>query len=45
MDASRFDVAGGAGVAEHSAYAEVRVSTCELKKVTEAPRSLTITMS
>ena len=44
-DASRLEVAGGEGVAERSAWAEVRVSTCEVKKVTEAPRSLTMAMS
>ena len=44
-DASRLDVAGGEGVAEHPAWAEVRDSTCEVKKVTEAPRSLTMAMS
>ena len=43
--ASRLDVAGGEGVAEHPAWAEVRVSTCEVRKVTVAPRSLTIAMS
>ena len=41
-DASRLDVAGGEGVAERSAWAEVRDSTCEVKKVTEALRSLTM---
>ena len=41
-DASRLDVAGGEGVAERSAWAEVRDSTCEVKNVTEAPRSLTM---
>jgi len=40
-DASRVDVAGGEGVAEGPAWAEVRVSTSEVRKVTEAPRSLT----
>jgi len=44
-DASRVDVAGGEGVAERSAWAEVKDSTCEDRKVTEAPRSLTIAMS
>ena len=44
-DASRLDVAGGEGVAERSAGAEVRVSPYEVKKVTEAPRSLTMAMS
>ena len=44
-DASRLDVAGGEGVAERSAWAEVWDSTCEVKKVTEAPRSLTMAMS
>jgi len=44
-DASWWDVAGGEGVAERSAWAEVKVSTCEVKKVTEAPRSLTMAMS
>jgi len=43
--ASRLHVAGGEGVAERSAWAEVRDSTCEVKKVTEAPRSLTMAMS
>jgi len=43
-DASRLDVAGGEGVAERSAWAEVRVSACEVKKVTEAPRVLTMAM-
>ena len=44
-DASRLDVAGGEGVAERSASEEVRDSTCEVKKVTEAPMSLTMAMS
>ena len=44
-DASRLDMAGGEGVAERSAWAEVRDSTCKVKKVTEAPRSLTMAMS
>jgi len=44
-DASRLDVAGGEGVAERSARAEARDSTCQVKKVTEARRSLTIAMS
>ena len=44
-DTSRLVVAGGEGVAERSAWAEVRDSTCEVKKVTEAPRSLTMSMS
>jgi len=44
-DASRLDVAGGEGVAERSALAEVRDSTCEVKKVTDAPSSLTMAMS
>jgi len=38
-------VAGGEGVAERSAWAEASVSTCEVRKVTEAPRSLTMVMS
>jgi len=37
-EASRLDVAGGVGVAERSAWVEVRDSTCKVKKVTEAPR-------
>jgi len=41
-DATRLDVAGGEGVADRSAWEEVRDSTCEVKKVTEAPRSLTM---
>jgi len=44
-DASRVDVAGGEGVAESPAWAEVRLSTCEVRKVTEAPRSLTMAIS
>jgi len=44
-DASRLDEAGGEGVAQRSAWVEVRDSTCEVKKVTEAPRSLTMAMS
>jgi len=44
-DAARLEVARGEGVAESSAWAEVRVSTCEVKNVTEAARSLTIAMS
>jgi len=44
-DASRLDVAGGKEVAERSAWAEVRDSTCEVRKVTEAPRSLTMGVS
>ena len=44
-DASRVDVAGGEGVAESPALAEVRVSTCEVRKVTEAPISLTMATS
>jgi len=44
-DASRVDVARGEGVAERPAWAEVRVSTCEVRKVTEAPRSLTMAIS
>ena len=44
-DASRLDVARGEGVAERSAWAEVRDSTCEVKQVTEAPRLLTKAMS
>ena len=44
-DASRLDMAGGDGVAEGSAWAEVRDSTCKVKKVTESPRSLTMAMS
>jgi len=38
-------VAGSEGVAPRSAWAEVTVSTCEVRKVTEAPRSLTMAMS
>ena len=41
-DASRVDVAGGKGVADGPAWVEVRVSTCEVRKITEAPRSLTM---
>jgi len=44
-DASRLDVGGGKGVAEHPTWAEVRFSTCEVRKVTEAPRSLTMAIS
>jgi len=44
-DTSRLDVAGGDGVAEPPAWAEVRVSTCEVRNVTEAPRSLTMALS
>jgi len=44
-DASRLDVAGGEGVAERPAWAEVRFSTCKVRKVTEAPRSLTMAIS
>jgi len=44
-DALRLDVAGGEGVVDRPPWVEVRVSTCEVKKVTEAPRSLTLAMS
>ena len=44
-DASRLDVAGGKGVAKYPAWAEVRFSTSEVRKVTEAPRSLTMAIS
>ena len=44
-DASRLDVAGGEGGAERPAWSEVRVSTCKVKKVTQAPRSLTMVIS
>jgi len=44
-DASRVDMAGGEGVSERPAWVEVRVSTCEVRKVTEAPRWLTMVMS
>jgi len=44
-DASRLDVAGGEGVAECPAWAEMRVSTCEVRNVTEATRSLTMAIS
>jgi len=44
-DASRPDVAGGEGVAEHPTWAEVTFSTWEVRKVTEAPRSLTMATS
>jgi len=44
-DASRLDVADGEGVAECPAWAEARFPTCEVRKVTEAPRSLTMAMS
>jgi len=44
-DASRVDVAGGEGVAEGPAWVEVRVATCEVRKVTEAPRLLTMAIS
>jgi len=44
-DACRLDVAGGEGVAERSAWADVRDSTGEVRTVTEAPRSLTMVMS
>ena len=44
-DASRLDVVGCEGVAERAAWAGVRDSTGEVKKVTEAPRSLTMAMS
>jgi len=44
-DATRLDVARSERVAERSAWAEVSDSTCEVRKVTEVPRSLTMTMS
>jgi len=44
-DAFRLDVAGSEGVAENSPWVEVRDSTWEVKKVTEAPRSLTMAIS
>ena len=44
-DASRLDVASGETVAEHSALVGVRDSTCEVKKGTEVPRSLTKAVS
>jgi len=43
--ASRLHVAGVEGVAERSAWTEVRVSNCEVRKVRAAPRSLTMAMS
>jgi len=42
---SRLDVAGGEGVAERPAWAEVRFSTYEVRKVRQGPRSLTKAMS
>ena len=45
IDASRLDGAGGEGVAELSTWAQVRASTCEVRKVTEPPRALTMAMS
>jgi len=44
-DASRLDVAGGEGVAEHPAWVEVRFPTWDVRKVTQAPRSLTMATS
>ena len=44
-DASRLDVAGGEGVAECPAWGEVRFSTWDVRKVTEALRSLTMATS
>jgi len=44
-DPFRVDVAGREGVAEPPGWAEVSVSTSEVRKVTEAPRSLTMAIS
>ena len=44
-DVSRLDVATGERVAERPAWAEVRFPTWDVRKVTEAPRSLTMATS
>ena len=40
-DSLRLDVAGGTGMAQRPAWAEVNFSTCQIREVTESPWSLT----
>jgi len=44
-EASKLDVAGGKGVAECPAWGQVRISTCEVRNIKEAPRSLAMAIS